>query len=596
MQEFKDAGVNPDDWYNQTVDVQACGPGGSMKTLRKSDLLALELAFRNPDSRAAALYGNFFSAEERKAHGPKKEGGEGDLEWFDAVGAERFAALRAAIDSIMTPEDEKVLEAMSSDARSAGARLADIVASVENRVFQALEDYFPIMRQGVTQDPIDIQIAGDVLNRTPGLKRPPKNGMTKDRVTVPAWGQTAIKLDLLSTWLQGIQTQEHYIATAEYGKRLDAVYTNQYMQEQIRGLLGDPGVDYVKEYLAEVKNPGSLRNTSRWEQSIRYLRGNLGAAYLSFRASSAIKQIVTSPWPTLPYAGPRMLSESFKCLANPLRYLRETEELSVFLKSRSRDLVFQAIRDAKATGAFGKAALGAEKLGMKGLELADRFSVAVGWRACYEKSLAETKGDTVKAVEIADDAIMKSQPSARGADLAPIYRTSSEGLKLLLQFTQAINVIWQNIRYDLPNAVKEHQFGTAIGIVVSYAIAGSLLNALTQGTPPAETPEEKARRLLFWSITQATDSIPIVGQDATRIARRWVTGEKSPTYPNSALPGVGDLLEGIYKMSGDEWGKGLESFGKGAGMIFGVPTSGIKEIRRVTQGDVGALVGRPERN
>ncbi|NMC33975.1 MAG: hypothetical protein GYA36_16155, partial [Veillonellaceae bacterium] len=82
MQAFTDAGVKPEEWYNTSVTVQGAGPGGAAKVLRKSDLLALELAFRNEDSRAAALYGNFFSATERKQH-------EKDEDWFMVQGGAR---------------------------------------------------------------------------------------------------------------------------------------------------------------------------------------------------------------------------------------------------------------------------------------------------------------------------------------------------------------------------------------------------------------------------------------------------------------------------------------------------------------------------
>ncbi|NMC35196.1 MAG: hypothetical protein GYA36_22485, partial [Veillonellaceae bacterium] len=490
--------------------------------------------------------------------------------------------------------DQKILDAMSSDAQESGGRLAEVVASVENRILQIVDSYFPIFRQNVTQEPIDVQIASDLLNRTPGLKRPPRNGFTKERIKINPAHQTPIKLDLLSTWLSSIQAQEHYIAYAEYGKKLDSVYTNSYMQEQIKAVLGDPGVDYVKEYIAEVKNPGDLRNRSRWENSIRYVRGNVGAAYLTFRASSVLKQIITSPWPALPYAGPRMLSESMKCLANPVAYLRETEDLSTVLKHRQMNLVVQAIKEAEASSPAGKALLGAEKMGMKGLELADRFSVAIGWRAVYEKALNEFKGDTAKAVEKADDIILKTQPSARGVDLAPIYRKGGEGMRLLLQFTQAMNVIYQNLRYDVPNAVKQHQFGTAVGILMSYAIAGVLLGAATQGFDDDDDPEKKAQKLMFWSITQGTDSLPLIGQYATRVARRAVTGEKAPTYPSSLLPGIEDIMEGTYRLTGGEIDKAIEKFAIGGGIILGMPTSGIKELSRVVSGDFGALAGRPE--
>jgi hypothetical protein len=587
MEAFKAAGVDPRTWYNTTIDVQGAGPGRATKTLRKSDLMALDMAFANEDSRAAALYGNFFSQVETD---------EMDDEELLFEGSHRFGMLRAAIDAVITPQDLQVITALGEDSNQTGKRLADVVGAVENRIMEAVENYFPIRRLGVTQDPIDVQIAGDMLNRTAGLKRPPKNGFTKARVSISPKHQSPIKLDLLTTYLESIQAQEHYLAFAEYGKQLDSVYTNPYMQEHIKALIGDQGVKYVKEYITEVKNPAEYANRNQWEAAIRYLRGNLGAAYLTFRASSTIKQLVTSPWPTLPYAGPRMLGEAFRCLSNPMKFLRDTEALSTVLKHRSHDMVMEAIKTAQASSPAGKGLLAMNRIGMKGLELADRFSVAIGWRAAYQKALVEFDGDEAKAVEKADDIILKTQPSARGVDLAPIYRNAGEGTKLLLQFTQAINVIWQNIRFDVPNAVKNHQFGTAIGILMSYGMAGILLNALTARPPEDETDDQKLKRLLFYTITQASDSIPLVGQDATRVIRRAITGEKEPAMPNTALPGIGDIMDGAYRLTGGDITKGVEKFAIGSGMVLGIPTSGVREISRTLGGDPEALLGRPKKD
>ena len=585
LEAFKAAGVEPDDWYNTQVEVPGCGPGRSDKTLRKSDLLALEMAFRNEDSRQAALFGDFFSTKEKKSL---------DTEELLFEGVERFAALRAAIDKVLTDKDKQVLEVFAQDAAETSPRLTDTVARVENREMATVEDYFPMIRELVSGVPLDAQLVGEMGNRTAGNRRPPKNGFTKARIAISPKMQGPIKLDLLGTWLESINRQEHYLATAAYGKKLDAYYLSPYVQEQIRGALGDEGATYVKEYIAEVKNPGSLQDKTKWENSIRYLRGNLGAAYLGFKTSSVIKQLVTSPWPTLPYAGPRLFAEAAKCLANPVGFLRETEGLSTYLTNRTCDLSLEAIKEAKASNAVAKALLGAEKVGVKGLELADRFSVAIGWRAVYEKALEEFEGDTTKAEEKADQAIMMTQPSSRGVDLSPIYRNKSEGAKAILQFTQALNVIWQNIRYDLPTALKAHQFKTAIGIGVSYAIAGILLNAVTNGWGKGDdTPEKKAKKLLFWSLTQGTDSIPLIGQDATRALQMWVTGEKSAAMPETALPAIAELMDGMYRLGGGDIDKAVQRFARGGGMVLGAPVSGIKEAGRVVHGDFGALIARP---
>lgn len=582
MDAFEREGVSPESWYDTEVTISGAGPGRRDKVVRKSDIAALELAFRNEDSRAAALFGNFFS------HYEKRTMNEEEL-FFE--GSSRFQAIRDAIDSALTDRDLRILETFAADGDETGERLVETVGEVENKNMETVDNYFPINREGVTGDPIDKQIAVDVLNRTPGLKRPPKNGFTKSRVNISPKNQTPIKLDLLTTWMHSIQATEHYIANAAYGKRLNGVYLNNFMQEALRAAMGDEGVKYLKHYIAEVINPGELRNVSRWDNSIKWLRGNLGAAYLGFRASSVLKQFITSPWPALAYAGPRLLGETFHCLANPVRFVRETEALSIVLKHRTADLVMDAVKRANATSPTGRKIQKVNQVGMMGLEIADRVSVAIGWRAIYEKELA-AHGDIQKAIETADDITLKTQPSSRGVDLAPIYREKGEAYRLLLQFTSAMNVIWQNIRHDVPSAIREKNYLQGVGIITSYAIAGTLLSLATEGD---EDDEDRGKLLAFYAITQGTESIPLIGQDVTRFARKVITGDAGYDFPDTALPGAAQVFDGLTTIAKDpdNWERGLKQFSAGVGIIAGAPVSGVKEGARALSGDFGALIGKP---
>lgn len=586
LEGLKERGINTADWFNTTVTIVGAGPARSDKTLRKTDLLAIEMAFRNEDSRQAVLFGDFFSAKEKE---------QMDEDELYLEGGRRFGIIRAALDANLTAADLEALDAIfRQDAQEAGPRLAATVAEVSNKEFISVDDYFPLRRQGVTQEPMDVQVAGDILDRTAGQRRPPKNGFTKERIKINPAHQAPVKLDLLTTWMESIDAQEHYLATAAYGKRLDAYYLDTFVQEQIRAAMGDTGVKYLKEYITEIKNPGELRNRNPWETSIRGLRGNLGVAYLAFRTSSVMKQLITSPWPALPYAGPRLFTEAMKMMLNPVKYVRDTEELSIVLQNRSQDMVFEAIKEnAKAHG-IEKGLDKISKVGMKGLELVDRLCVSVGWRAMFEAELARNGGDAEKALAFADDNTLRTQPSSRGVDLAPIYRNAGEGTRLLLQFTQALNVVYQNLRYDIPTAVRNHQWGTVVGTITGYMIAGVLLNAATGRPPEDESDEEKLNRLLFWSFTQATDSLPLIGQEATRVMKRAITGEKEPMLPDTALPGISNVLDGMYRLSGGEIERAMVEFATGGGMIMGIPVSGFREVIRAAQGDTGALLGKPK--
>jgi hypothetical protein len=579
---FKAAGVKPDDWYNEIIELKGVGPGRTDKSFRKSDLMAYELALKNEDSKQAVIFGNLFS------HTEKREMTEDEL-MFE--GDHRLKIIVAALTENITTADLQVLEAFERDSEETGARLSSVVGEVENRIVEIVENYFPLSRLGASGDSIAKQIADDMLNRTSGLRRGPKNGFSKSRITISPAHQTAVRLDLYSTWMTSVAKQEHYLAYAEYGKRLDAVYLDPYIQEQIKAVSGDEGIQYVADYIADVKNPMELIQHTHWENAIRYLRGNLGVAYLAFRTSSVMKQLITSPMPYLAYAGPRVLSNAMQCMANPVKFLSTVEGMSTVLQNRTQDMIHEAVKLAKADTKFGKAIVAVEKAGMMGLEFADRFSVAIGWKAVYDKALADGMSEQA-AMEKADDVTLMSQPSSRSVDLSPIYRDKGEATKLLLQFTQALNVVYQNIRYDIPNAMRNHQYLHAVGLITSYMLSGVLLNLATE--QPPEDEEKNLQRLVFFSLTQGLESLPLIGQDVTRLMKRAIVGETSPVMPDTALPGISELFDGMYRMVGGDWDRGIENFARGGGMILGMPVGGVREAGRTIGGDFGALAGRPK--
>jgi hypothetical protein len=597
---IKNSGADPQDWYDQVVTVPGAGKENGDATLRKSDLMALALAFRNEDSRQAMLYGNFFSERERTEwRDVAKTNPEIALAMAEAAGAKKFALLTEAIKSTLGEADWNILNTVfEKDGQETAARLAPIVADMTNKDLIIVDHYFPLLRRGVGNEKLAEQVAGEINQRTAGLRTPPENGFTKERIHMKPWNQNPVEMDLLTTWLKSIERQEQYIHFAQYGRELDAVYLDDLLQEQIRGKFGDAGVRYIKDYIAEVKNPSEIDRGNMGETAIRFMRGNLGAAYLAYRTSSVLKQIVTSPWPALPYAGFRLFTEAAKMMANPVQYLKETESLSQILQNRNFDMIYDAVKTANVSSSIGKFIKNAEELGMKGLEYADRFSVAIGWRAVYEKALEEFDGDQTKAIEKADQMVMTTQPMQRGVDLAPAYRYKNAATQIVLQFTQALNVVYQNLRYDLPAAIKAHDMQTAVGIAVAYIISGTLLQAMTSNPPKPEDddPKKAAARWAFYAISQATDSVPLIGQMMTRIAKRAITGDKTMKFSDDALPGIAQVMDGMYSLAGQDVDAALVSFAEGLGTLTGAPVNAIKDATRMISGDIGAAVGRPRKS
>lgn len=582
VQAFKDAGSSPDSWYRDSFTVRGAGQNGSDVTLSKAEIIGLYLALQDEDSGQAAVFGRFFSEQEKKDFS--------DEELYQ-VGASRLAAIEESF-SVITDTDRAIIEALQADAAEAGPRIAQVMADVYNQPFMKVENYFPMIREDLADRALPEQFVADVMDRTPGNRRRPKDGFTKERVKISPKDQRPIKLDVFALWMQSIQRSEHLIAYAEYARKLDAVYVNSpLVHEQIRSAAGDAGLNYITDLVAEIKNPSSLSNPAQWDKAIRWMRGNLGAAYLGYKASGVIKQLATSIWPTVPYGGPHVLKSAFDSLAHPVTFIRSVEEKSILMRTRSMDVIQDTLKNAKAKTAAGKALLAAEQIGMMGLQWADRVSVSIGWSGVYEKALIEFNGNEKKAIAKADDIIFQTQPSARGVDLAPIYRRRDPFSQSVLQFTQALNVVWNNIRWDIPAAFRIHDLKTGVGIMVSYAIAGVLMGAITEGLDDDDEGKE-ALKFLGWSTSQFSDSVPLIGSQVSRIATRAITGESDALMVKNAFPAVDELLNSMYSATSGDIERSAERFVRGVGYLVGAPVSGVKEAGRIVSGDFGAALGR----
>ena len=71
-------------------------------------------------------------------------------------------------------------------------------------------------------------------------------------------------------------------------------------------------------------------------------------------------------------------------------------------------------------------------------------------------------------------------------------------MRLLTQFTAPLNVIWNQLTYDLPTAIINKDFRQAVGLITGYAVAGSMLGVLAQGIGGTEDYEELRRKRYFY--------------------------------------------------------------------------------------------------
>jgi hypothetical protein len=312
------------------------------------------------------------------------------------------------------------------------------------------------------------------------------------------------------------------------------------------------------------------------------------------------------------------LGTFFEFATHPAALWKEITELSEFMEHRSANMMVD-IAKQNARNTFDRKAGAVDRFnetGMKGLELVDRLCVAPGWLALYRKEYNRlsndpanimSESDIKKAAALkADEITMLVQPSANPEDMASIFRGNNELGKALLQFTQSLNVIWQNVRYDVPYYIREKQFLNATGTIMGYTIAGILVGVVTLGFDEDDDEAEKAKKLAWWATTQFTDSFPIIGSTVTGAMESVVTGNTRyqgglNLFPplNKARRALEYGAKGIREKDFEKLLKAAEAAMEAAMIAKGLPASGLGEASRATgigDGEAGfhpeALLGR----
>lgn len=539
----------------------------------------------------------------------------------------------------------KLLEAINKDYADQYERMNKASIEYFNIPVNRVKAYVPLVRLESNGDTNENRVMEDLLGSQGIGKQWVDKGMTKSRVNIGPLNQKPVETGLYKTWNSSVERTEHFIAYSPYVQELNRVYKSrdaQYLRGYMENRYGKGMVKYIDNYINEVANPNQIAARNSLDNIVRSMRGKTAPAYLAWKASGIIKQAATSPWPYLQFVSPdKYIKACFDIIASKGKLYDEIKAISPYMNDRVMDpmidLIEENIDKANNPISYGINKFG--KMGMQGLEWIDWVCVSPGWLACYRDKYAELKKDNQfkydqlvaelteqndnldiispermtteqikqkadnmtmtesdikdKAREYADDCTRKCQPSNRAVDLAPIFKAQGPGSevgKALLQFQTSLNVIWQNIRYDLqynakqmgkseiPMSVKKKMFSQICGITFAYVFAGIMMNAITDTPDEDDDKKDKVRKYMWYATTQFTDSVPVFGQALTSLSEQLITGKKSYESANDLFPMFTKFKNGIKFASGGNWSKAVSNFAEGLAMNFGLPTSGAKEL------------------
>lgn len=558
--------------------------------------------------------------------------------------------------------DKKFLnfaDAISDDYAIQFDRLQEASINEFNTPVWRENNYIPLVRLESNGDTNHNRVKEDLLGTLGGgtqTKQWADKGMTKKRIKISPLYQAPVETGLYKTWVDSVERTEHFIAYAGYVRELNRVYKSKdarFTRRFIEDRYGKGMVDYIDNYINEVANPNANAALSDMDRIVKILRGRTAPAYLAWKTSSIVKQSLTSPWPFIQFMNPaQYLKSCFDILTKKNMY-ETIQAKSVFMRNRKIDPIIDLIDEQlnKKTNPFMSKVNQFNKIGMTGLEMIDWVCVAPGWLAAYEeryKALTKKNDDVyeitkaqlqeendkldivssermteqqieteaqkavlteseieAKAVEYADDVVRQCQPSNRSVDLAPLFKQKGPGseiIKAVLQFQTSLNVIWQNIRYDIPMAVRQKEFKKVVGTIGGYVMAGIMMNAVCEGFGGDDGEDDEAtalKKLIFYSTTQFTDAIPVIGSYVTKTTEQLITGETPYSTNNDLFPLLTKYRQGTQQAIKGNWDKAAGKYVEALGLTFGAPVSGVKELLDVVSNEDGedglhfeSLIGR----
>ena len=573
-------------------------------TLTVQELLGAYLASFDDKSRAAVQYGNF--AEQAERDMAKTSDSYGALDAFTDA---RYSAVLAEAERLMAADArlKAVVEYLQAEYKKEGVRLREHNITVNNTVTEIRDNYFPMQRLEVSGEEDARQTQKKIIGEhATGTRHGVGKGQTKARIDIGKANQMPINLAALTTYFSSVEANERLYAYDAYAQKLNRVikgYEAKNFRRTLENAYGSESVRYLDKQVNTIIDPTAGRVYSDSDKLLRVIRGNTAAAYLGFKLSGIIKQGITSPAPFMQYV-------------NPLHYAKAASDLAFhhkemvdFIYSRSKlmqDRSFDMMQNIteelakQAKTKAGKVLTRTQQIGMQGLEMIDKACVAPGWLAAYREEAARLteankKAKTPKtdneidraASRYADDVLVRTQPSGRAEELAPLFREGGEALRLLLQFQSSLNVIYNNLRHDLPNAIKNKQYKRAAGIVTGYALAGIMTGLITEGFGGDGDDEpdtaDKVKKTIYFAFTQGTDSVPVINGMVNSLAEKLITGKTSYRGSSSLYPAFEKAVQGTAALRDADIQKAAGRYAEAAALTLGLPTSGTKEAIRAAE-------------
>ena len=104
------------------------------------------------------------------------------------------------------------------------------------------------------------------------------------------------------------------------------------------------------------------------------------------------------------------------------------------------------------------------------------------------------------------------------------------------------------------------------------------MGAITEGFgDDKDEPEDKIRRGIFYTFTQATDSIPLINGMITGFAEKAITGKTKYKGNSNVFVAAEKFIDGSKALTDADIKKAAQKYWEASALTLGLPTSGVKE-------------------
>ena len=529
------------------------------------------------------------------------------------VGLERYdTVLRVAKEEIQKRGLTDLVEAIGDDFSSKENSDRLDRASIEwfNTPLDKRDVYLPIHRTDSQGVDFENAMADSLFNLNANkMIRNPEKGFTISRIEISPRHQKNIDMSLVGVWQTAVREQEHLIEFAGYIKKLRQVFQGNGSSELRRAVdmrYTSALMPQIDSYIDLVANPETRPRRNSSDEIFKNLRGQTGAAYLGWKLSGLVLQAITSPAPGFSELKPWEVFSAYASIGmHPLESIEFINSRSIMMKNRTMNPIIDEVVRRKNEWGQTKGQRIYSKfmdVGQMGLTMVDRYAVAGSWMAMYQRTLKEqlqAGSDSVyaeaAAIQKADEFILRTQPTGDVTELASLFRNQNEAAKTILQFQTSLNVIWNNLTANVIGMARQKKFSQIIGTFLGYAVAGLVLGMVQDGYDDDDETKDKVLKSLYWSLTQGLDSVPIVGSVVDGVVQKMVTGESSWSTSRgvSVSPALDKVVQGLNAVMKKDWQTAISKTAEGAGIVAGMPVSGIKQaIEAAQQKSLWPLLGR----